>query len=318
MPDIGPLKEEHLDAAAALAAVQVTLLAEQVPNLPQRYSESANILPLLQSILQAGGPGVAAMQAGQLVGYLIAWLMPEFHGKRSVYSPEWANAADSNNKRAIYEDMYQHIAAEWVSERYTAHYISLLANDDEPMEALHWLGFGMYGVDALRGLHPIPEKPVQMDIRPAERQDVEQVYELHQELRQFTLGSPYFFIDQQLSPDYFAEWIADPKRIIWLAYITGEPAAYLQIGPANDDVATIIYEEKTTSIYGAYTKDSMRGRGIGTALLGKAIESARQKGYHRCAVDFESMNLSGARFWFKHDFRPVCLSVLRYVDERVL
>jgi len=91
----------------------------------------------------------------------------------------------------------------------------------------------------------------------------------------------------------------------------------MALGPAKDDVSAIIFDEKTTSIYLAYTWEAMRGKDIATALLDHALNSARNNGYERCAVDFESMNLLGTRFWLRH-FSPVCLSLLRYVDERVL
>jgi GNAT superfamily N-acetyltransferase len=129
--------------------------------------------------------------------------------------------------------------------------------------------------------------------------------------------SPVFFIPEELSKVDLLQWLEDPHRAIWMAFVDGEPMAYMQMGPANDDVCTIIYDEKTTSIYGAFTIESLRGGGIASALLDRALASAREAGYQRCAVDFETMNLLGTRFWLRH-FKPVCLSLLRYVDDRVL
>jgi GNAT superfamily N-acetyltransferase len=293
-------------------------LCEQEPHLPHRYEEVSNLLPLLRNIMQAVCPGVAAIQDGQLVGFLMGWLMPDFRGKRSVFSPEWANAADLKKSRYIYEEMYKYLAADWVAEKYVAHYISMFANDLEAMRAWHWLGFGMTAVDAVRGLQPIQGGDDQIDVRRANPQNLEQVMELNDGLRQHIKGSPDFFIAEKFSKEYFEEWIEDPDRVIWLAYVNEEPVAFIRIGPANGDVCTIIYDEKTTSIYGAFTKETMQGKDIGTALLEQAIESAHSEDYERCAVDFEPMNLLGTRFWLRHDFRPVCLSLLRYVDERVL
>jgi predicted GNAT family acetyltransferase len=81
-------------------------------------------------------------------------------------------------------------------------------------------------------------------------------------------------------------------------------------------VCTIIYDEKTTSIYAAFTKERVRGEGIATVLLDHALMSARATGYERCAVPFEPMNLIGTRFWLKY-FKPVCYSVLRHIDDRI-
>jgi len=293
-------------------------LYEQEPHLPQRYKEVSTLLPLLENVIKAAGPGVVAIQDGQLVGFLTGWLMPTFRGKRSVYSPEWANGADLKDSRYIYEEMYLHLAADWVAEKFFAHYISILANDLNAIQAWHWLGFGMLGVDAVRGLQPLKGVDSQIHIRRASLHDLEQVMELNDRLRQYMKGSPVFFIAEKFSKNYFEEWIENPGRVIWLAYVNEEPVAFLRIGPANDDVCTIIYDEKTTSIYGAFTKEAMRGKEIATALLDRALGSARGTGYERCAVDFETMNLLGTRFWLRHEFKPICFSLLRYVDERVL
>ena len=90
----------------------------------------------------------------------------------------------------------------------------------------------------------------------------------------------------------------------------------MSLGPANEDVCTLIVDEQTTSIYGAFTKENVRGKGVATALLNHALERAREAGYRRCAVDFESMNLEGARFWLRY-FSPVCFSLLRHIDARL-
>jgi GNAT superfamily N-acetyltransferase len=318
MLKIIPLKEEHLEDAAALVSSRYQILHEHEPILPHRYREAHNLLPLLQNIMRAAPPGVAAIQDGQLVGFLIAWMMPGFRGKRSVYSPEWANAAQRENCRYLYEEMYRQIAADWVADKYIAHYISIFANDLEAIQTWHWLGFGMLGVDAIRGLGPIEETDTEVDIHRAGIGDIEQVMELHAGLVQHSKGAPDFFITDRFNIEYFEEWVNSTDKIIWLASVNEDPVAFIRVGPANDDVCTIIYDQKTTSIYGAFTQEKMRGKNIATSVLARAIESARGAGYERCAVDFETMNLLGTRFWLRHDFKPVCFSLLRYVDERVV
>ena len=91
----------------------------------------------------------------------------------------------------------------------------------------------------------------------------------------------------------------------------------MRLGPADNDVCTIIVDEETTSIYSAFTKEKARRGGIATALLDHALKSARDSGCERCAVSFEPMNLLGARFWLKY-FKPVCLSVVRHIDNRLV
>jgi len=273
-------------------------------------------MPLLHEILNASGAGVAAMRGDRLVGFLTGWQKSSFRGKRSIYSPEWANAADLEDSPRIYEEMYSHLAAAWVADKVVAHYISLFPNDVDALRAWHWMGFGMISVDAIRGLDFIQGHDVDVHIRRAELQDLEQVMELHEALWQYHKETPVFLLSERRDRSYYEAWLRNPGKVVWLAYWNEEPVAFMSLGPADDDVCTIIYDEKTTSIYGAFTKEKVRGEGIATALLDHAFKSARASGYERCAVSFEPMNRIGSRFWFKY-FKPVCFSVIRHIDDRL-
>jgi GNAT superfamily N-acetyltransferase len=310
------LKEEHLEEAAGLVSYRYQRLCEQEPHLPDRYAEVSNLLPLLRNILNASETGVAAMRGGRLIGFLTGWHMDSFRGKRSTYSPEWANAADLEDSRRIYEAMYSQLADVWVADNYLAHYISLFPNDVNALRAWQWMNFGMFAVDAIRGLDPIQGHDADVHIRRAELQDLEQVIELHDALWRYMKGAPVFHLTERRDPSYYEEWLQDPDKVVWLAHWNEEPVAFMRLGPADDDVCTIIYDEKTTSIYGAFTKEKVRGKGIATVLLDHALKSARLSGYERCAVPFEPMNLIGTRFWLK-TFEPVCYSVVRYIDDRL-
>lgn len=316
MLEVTSLKEEHLVDAALLVSNRYRRLFEQEPNLPHCYAEVTKLLPLLQRILNASGVGVAIFRGDRLVGFLTGWQMPSFRGKRSIYSPEWANAADLDDSQRIYEEMYSHLAAVWVADKYVAHYISLFPNDVDALRAWHWMGFGMISVDAIRGLDSIQGYDVDVHIRRAELQDLEQVMELHEALRQYMEGTPVFLLTEKRDRSYYEECLRNPDKVVWLAYWNDEPVAFMRLGPADDDVCTIIYDEKTTSIYAAFTKEKVRREGIATALLNHALKAARASGYERCAVPFEPMNLLGTRVWLRY-FKPVCYSVCRHIDDRV-
>lgn len=316
MLKITSLNEEQLEDAAVLVSNRYRRLCEQESLLPHHYAEVNNLLPLLREILNASGVGVAAFSGDRLVGFLTGWQMPSFRGKRSIYSPEWANAAELDDSPRIYEEMYSQLADAWVADTYVAQYISIFPNDVDALRAWHWLGFGMISVDAIRGLDSIPGCDVNVQIRPAELQDLEQVMELHEALWQYHKGTPVFHLSEKRDQSYFEEWLRNPDKVVWLAFLNEEPVSFMRLGPADDDVCTIIYDEKTTSIYGAFTMEKVRGEGIATALLDHALTSARASGYERCAVSFEPMNLIGTRFWLKY-FNPVCFSVVRHIDDRL-
>jgi GNAT superfamily N-acetyltransferase len=178
------------------------------------------------------------------------------------------------------------------------------------------MGFGLIAVEALRILNPLQYADSGVRIRRACLGDLEPVVELHEDLWQYMKGAPIFLLSEKRDRAYYEEWLRDPDRVVWLACQDDEPVAIMRLGPADDDVCTIIVDEKTTSIYSAFTKEKARGKGIATALLDHALKWARASGYERCAVSFEPMNWLGTRFWLRY-FEPVCFSVFRHVDERL-
>lgn len=317
MIQIIPFKTEHLEEAAVLVSNRYQELRAQVPLLPTSYSEVNRLVPLLQEILNISGDGVAAIDEGRLVGFLTAWILPSFRGRRSIYSPEWANAADLQNSSRIYEEMYSHLASNWVADKCTAHYISLFPVDTKALKAWHWLGFGMISIDAICGMDRLEEDDEDFLIRRAELGDLEDVIGLHEALRQYMNKSPIFLPTEKKDQSFFEDWLRNPDTVIWMAFQNNEPVAMMRMGPADDDVCTIIQEEKTTSIYAAFTKEQAREKGIASAVLAKALKAGKDLGYERCAVTFEPMNLIGTHFWFKY-FDPVCYSLVRHLDSRLI
>jgi GNAT superfamily N-acetyltransferase len=316
MLKIIPFLEEHIEDATRLVCDRYQRLREQAHALPQRYSEVSNLLPLLRNILKPDIPAVAAIRGNRMVGFLTAWLMPDFRGKRSIYSPEWANAAVLDDSARIYEALYSRISGDWLAGKYSAHYLSIFPNDLQALQQWNWFGFGMFAVDALRAVDPIPVGDTGIHIRRAGLKDIEQVVALQDELWEYIKGSPIFLLNERYDRKYYEEWLQDPDKVVWLACSQDEPLAFMRMGPAAEDVCTIIVDEKTTSIYAAFTREQARREGIATALLAHALKFARDCGYERCAVPFEPMNPLGSRFWLRY-FQPVCYSFLRNIDERL-
>jgi GNAT superfamily N-acetyltransferase len=79
--------------------------------------------------------------------------------------------------------------------------------------------------------------------------------------------------------------LADARIAHWRADRDGEAAGWLRIGPANEDASSMVQDAGTASITGAYVAPRVRGQGVMTALLDRALASAREEGYERCAVD---------------------------------
>jgi GNAT superfamily N-acetyltransferase len=314
--EIGDLREEHLEDAAALVASRTRALRQEVPPLPARYEEVAAILPLLSKLARRA-PGVAATRGGRLAGFLLGMALREFQGRRAAYSPEWANAAEEDASREIYRELYARLAPRWLANGCFVHVVTMLAHDRPGIDGWQWLSFGLMAVDAVRNLSPVPEPGVPVAIRRAGPADLDQVQALEEALARYLAGPPIFLaFTGAEGKESLKESLADPRHAWWLAHSGAEAMAYLLLGPASEDAATFIVDDKTASITGAFTCESLRGTGVGTALLSRGLDWARSAGYERCAVDFEPQNLLATRFWLRH-FQPVCYSLMRCVDERL-
>ncbi|MGC9348846.1 MAG: GNAT family N-acetyltransferase [Anaerolineae bacterium] len=314
------LRKDHLERAAELVAQRYQALRKEVPALPKQYGDGAVLQPMLERIIKAG-PGVAALEDDRLVGFLAAFEIPAFRGFPAVFSPEWANGAPLDDSARIYRALYTELARQWVKRGRSVHLISTFANDRQALKEWHWLGFGTIVADAVRDLDklqvPATEEQA-VHIRRATVDDLAAVQRLERALVEHLAASPVYLVGHE--PETRETWISqleDPAHAVWLAFRDGEAVAYLMSCPASDDASTIIRDAKTTSITGAFTEPFARGAGIATSLLDRALAWAREAGYARCAVDFETMNPPARLFWLRH-FTPVTYSVERHIDRRAI
>jgi GNAT superfamily N-acetyltransferase len=313
--EIHPLEEKHLADAAAMFCARYRDLRKQLPLMPSRFEDPDAILSRLRD-LAGQAPGVVAIRDSQLAGFLVAYQFPDFRGKPSVYAPEWANGAEMDDSRRIYEALYTALSAQWVDSGYCTHLQSVLVNDRDGLEGWRWLGFGLLGADGVRDLKPLPDATAGVDVRRAGLDDLQQVTTLMGELRQYMAQPPTFLYNEDTnSAKEDEEWLADPAHAVWLAYQGTDAVACMVQGPANPRASGIIRDRGTTSIVAAYTRETARNTGIATALLDQVLAWGRAQGYERCAVDWEPMNVLGTRFWMRH-FQPVSYALVRHVDER--
>jgi GNAT superfamily N-acetyltransferase len=317
--EIVALEPMHLDAAAHLFAQSYRAERVQVPVLPERHEDPSGLLPRLTGLCRHA-PGVAALREGRLCGYLIGMSIPSFKGTaRGAYVPIWGHAAAVDGRAAIYQRMYAHLSRLWVESGHLTQAITVYAQDRETTEVWFRNCFGLLGVDALRTLDSLSGADCSaLEIRPAGPEDVDVILPLAHGLGRYLAEAPIFlpFLEPPSRAAYM-EWLEEPAHTLWLALQDGNPVAYMRSEPTPSDVALVVSDPRTISITGAYTRPEWRGRQIAEALLGQIIDWARVHGYARCSVDFEAQNILGSRFWLRH-FQPVCHSLIRRVDERIV
>ena len=318
--EILPLEEKHLADAAGLVCARYRALRGTLPLMPSRFEAPDAILPQLRDLARQA-PGVVAIRGSKLAGFLTAYQFPDFRGKPGVYAPEWANGAELDGSRRIYEALYTGLAAQWVEQGYCTHLLSIMAHDRDGIEGWRWLGFGLLATDGVRNLEPVPTKipgrAAGVDLRRAGPGDAQQVTALIDALQQHMAAAPTFLHQEDsVESEETAEHLADPAHALWLAYQGTEAVACMGQGPANPKASDLISDRGTTSIISAYTCESTRGTGIATAILNQVLAWAREEGYERCAVDWEPMNVLATRFWTRY-FHPVSYAMIRHIDERL-
>jgi GNAT superfamily N-acetyltransferase len=215
--------------------------------------------------------------------------------------------------------MYANLAPRWVADSYFAHAVTILTHEREAMDAWFSLGFGMVGVDAVRDISPIEGRMIRVEIRRAGLEDIDIVLALRVALKRHLAEAPIFIpLTTQRGREFYEKWLPDSTNALWLAYRDRDAVAFMELMPSSRlGVVMPVFDKNTVTIIGAFTKEYLRQSGIGTTLLNHSLEWARSAGYKNCAVDFESANIIGSSFWYGNGFKPVCYSLVRYIDERI-
>lgn len=292
---------------------------EKLSILPQRYEDRKIILPLLENICKKS-LGVVAVDNGALIGYLIGLPISNFKGtQRGIYCPEWAHVAVGENRVKVYRGMYEMVSVDWVQNGCLTHAITIMSHDKEAIDMWFRNGFGMHVVDAVRNLDLLPgDINRNVEIRKCRTDDIESVIDLLIGLKRHMASSPIYLplINVKNSKD-ICEWLKNPDNDIWLGNCKGQIVSSMEVSNKKSNDAQILSDEGTVSIGETYTRDGFRGYGITKAILQKVIEESFTKGYKRCAVVFESQNISGSDFWLKY-FKPTCYSLVRKIDDRII
>jgi len=310
--DVVPLRDEHLERAAGLVTACYREEQRTVPALPVRYEDPGEVLPLLRDASKRSR-GVIAIRDDNVEGFLLGGAFFEYMGQCSVYVPELLHASCVDGRQETYRQMYAHLSRKWVEDGCCTHIITLFAHDHEAIDAFFWMGFGLTNVDAIRDMSPIEGGRAGVEIHRAGREDAEVITAFDTRLQRYLTMAPTFHYEEPLVAE---SWLANPANSAWLAYRDGTPVGCIRIGPSTPRTARFTRDERAAYIEHAFVEEGLRNAGIGTALLGRAMDWARSKGFERCAVDFESANATARNFWLKH-FQPVCLILCRCVDERM-
>jgi GNAT superfamily N-acetyltransferase len=316
---IVPLTGEHMEAAAALVVARYQAGRKIYPLWPDKYNRPEDMLPVFRHG-EEERVGVAAIRRGKVAGFITSIPYDSF-GLPVVWIPEWAHGAEASERGYLYRRMYAALADYWVAKGRLKHGIRAFAYEKDVLDALFTTGFGMNGIDAMRDIRPLPEPNTQIKIRRAVPDDAGLLMEMLRLLARHLGVSPVFayFPGTRVESEEkeFRKQLAGDTTAIFLAYEGDEIIGAMRAGPPSlEEFNMPVFDAHTCAISTAYTREDRRGKGAATALLNAVLVWAREKEYTRCAVDFESANMPGSRFWLSH-FQPIIYSLARHIEHRV-
>jgi diamine N-acetyltransferase len=116
------------------------------------------------------------------------------------------------------------------------------------------------------------------------------------------------FIDDNLAPARFEEYVGDTGRAVLVAEEAGEPVGYAMLvhgAPYDADVRAVVRHLPTTELSKIYVLPAAHGGGVARQLLDAALEAARGAGVAGVWLGTNQANARAQRFYEKCGFEKV-------------
>lgn len=312
MPAFVPFTQEHLQPAVDLFIQGYRREQAHHACLPGRATDEPGwIYAALQAHL--AHPGIAVIEQDRLLAFMLTGGQFSWKGQQAVIVHEYAHGAVENGKAELYQSMYQHLAQEWVKGHAHIHLIGHFAHDALLQETLYQLGFGALIAERLRDVSAMDRK---QEVMIREEQDASKLLDLHMEHILYYPQSPIFLArstDRQAALADLQEH-AQSGDVFFVYYEQDIPCAYVIMGESTVGAEGFLLQKTNTAqIKAAYARPGTRRKGVGTALVQRAIQWSQEQGYERIFVEHETANLDGGNFWRKY-FSPYLYFSMRYVD----
>src|SRR5262245_15487243 len=313
-PDVQPLSDEHVDAAAKLLAERHSRHRAREPLLPEIADFRAEV-----SALRArdGASGAVALRDGRVVGYLLGTARDDIWGSNVWVEPAGHAAAEAESVR----DLYGALAEGWVEQGRTAHYVLVPADDDELVDAWFRVGFGAQHAHGIRELsaHTEVRVPDGYEIRAPSEDELDDLIDLDLALPQHAQRAPVFSRRRvHTREDSRQEWLrtfAAGEEEILIGSENGKAVACWAILPIerSGEHTGLTRADRAAFLGFASTLPGSRGLGIGVALTDASFAWAAEHGYLTMVTDWRETNLLASRFWPRRGFRRTFLRLYRSI-----
>lgn len=324
--EIIPFHTDLIPAAGALLAQRHQRDRAALPELSVRFEDPAQARTAVAAAWQrTGASGVAALNGGRLVGYLIGDLVVDPPWERSAWVRLAGCALAPDQSLELIRDLYAVLGVRWVASGCFAHFAVIPAADPGLAHTWFTLSFGIEQVHALAGLAGFdlvgPADPPGVEIRRTGPNDRDTLAELSDVIWRYQVGAPVWGItlpeSEAESRAGWAELVDDPTATVWLAFYQGEAVGCQGYFPAESFDDDLLIPEQCTYLTVAGTREKVRGRGIGQALTRHGLVHAQTSGYHYCLTNWRSTNLLASRFWPRQGFHPAAYRLVRRIDSRI-
>jgi ribosomal protein S18 acetylase RimI-like enzyme len=315
-PEVRPFVDSDLDGAAELLAERHRRHRIAEPLLPEAFEAAAAARAEIEALWRAeGATGAVAVRHGRLAGYLIGTGRDE-----AVWGPNgWVETAGHAAEDAEdVRDLYAAVAQGWVDDGRTRHWALVPAGDAALVDAWFRLSFGQQQVYATREVDTAARRPAA--VRPAEPRDLDALVGLAPVLPAAQERAPAFAF--QRPPEDPGELRADIEREIandavglFVAEVDGRVAGSFLFYPVemSSAIAGLLRPPHGCYLAWGATLPSVRGAGLGLALMQAGDAWAAEAGHRVISIDWRVANLVASRFWPRRGFRPTFLRLSRSV-----
>ena len=111
------------------------------------------------------------------------------------------------------------------------------------------------------------------------------------------------YMDTYFNLKRLEQELRDPKRSIFMAWVDGQPVAYLNMydGPVEKSVSA----ERSIELNRIYVDKDFQGKGVSHLLMDKAIEVAREKNKTGVWLGVWEKNMRAQAFYVKRGFKKM-------------
>jgi GNAT superfamily N-acetyltransferase len=296
--------------AATLVAREQTQARSHRPGLPAAYTDPERCRVALNELLADGYVGFVAHDEGRCMAVMCGRTTDSVG-----FVPAHGLAIDPDlvDSTAVVLRLLARLASVLLRDgalRFTIDHVDL----DPLGAALNDAGFGRGGVFATQPARPT-EPAVDVDVRIGTTDDLDAIAALSQ-VEFGHRSTPPMYAPPQ--PRTLAEARALHERLL------GDGAVHFLARRDSSDVGLVTVEFTSTAprlcpnaqpyIGPTVTHPSVRGQGIGHALVHRVLEWAHVNGHETVSVDFDSSNPLSRPFWLGLGFEPTGYRVRRMID----